>query len=170
VKEIVMQSNKTFFHVRATSPKSSVVLKMAAIASAFASCALVVSVSHAGTETVFPKASRTLKVVVPPQCKEWTAPLPDQRTNVAFPEDGRGLKGDAALLVRIGAKGEYLGMSDYLASDDAYMRAAESAVKDWTFKPAICNGDAIASDARIDFEFRREGGITYSSGSSLGRK
>jgi hypothetical protein len=165
-----MQSDKTFFSTRTATSKSNFVSNVAATAFAGAVCALFVSVSHAGTETVFPKAHRTLKVVVPPQCREWVAPLPDRRTNVAFPDDGRGLKGDAALLVRIGANGEYLGVSEYLASDDAYMRAAESAVKEWTFKPAICNGDAIASDARIDFEFRREGGITYSSGGSLGRK
>ncbi len=150
--------------------KSRFALGVTALSCAVVTCAMLVPAAHAGTETVFPKNTRILKVVPPPQCKEFKAPLPDRRTNVAFPDEARGLKGDAALLVRIGANGEYLGVSDYLASDDAYMRAAEAAVKDWTFKPAICNGEAIASDARVDFEFRREGGITYSSGGSLGRK
>jgi hypothetical protein len=127
-------------------------------------------IANAGTETVFPNRNRILKVTPPPQCKEWKAPLPTQQTNVAFPDDARGIKGDAALLVRIGANGEYLGVSDYLASDEAYMKAAEAAVKDWTFAPALCNGEAIASDARVDFEFRREGGIEYKTGVSAIRR
>jgi hypothetical protein len=128
--------------------------------------------SIAATETVFPKSSRILRVMQPPECKQWQAPLPDRRTNIAFPEDAKGLKGDAALLVRIGANGEYLGVSDYLGSEDVYVKAAEAAVKDWTFKPARCNGTAVVSDARVDFEFRREGTITYGSGSgsAVGRK
>ncbi len=124
----------------------------------------------AGTETVFPQSGKILRVMQPPECKQWQAPLPDRRTNVSFPDDAKGIKGDAALLVRIGANGEYLGMVDYLTSDDAYVKAAEAAVKEWTFKPALCNGNTVASEARIDFEFRREGGITYSSGTALGRK
>jgi hypothetical protein len=132
--------------------------------------ATLAPIANAGTETIFPKPHRTLKVVQPPQCKEWKAPLPDRQTNVAFPDDARGIKGDAALLVRIGVNGEYLGVSDYVGSDDAYVKAAETAVKDWTFKPALCNGEAIASDARVDFDFRREGGIEYKTGASAIRR
>jgi hypothetical protein len=128
------------------------------------------ALAFAGTETVFPKNNKILRVVPPPQCKEWVAPLPDRRTNVDFPDEAKGIKGDAALLVRISEKGEYVGVSDYLASDEAYAVAAEKAMKNWTFKPALCNGEAIASDARVDFQFRREGGITYTSGTALGRK
>jgi Gram-negative bacterial TonB protein C-terminal len=129
-------------------------------------------IAFAATETVFPKSAKILRVVPPPQCKEWKAPQPDRRTNVAFPEDAKGIKGDAALLVRISANGEYVGVSDYIGSDDAYIKAAEESVKQWTFKPALCNGEPIVSDARVDFEFRREGTITYGSGSgsAIGRK
>jgi hypothetical protein len=142
------------------------------VAGVVAACAMsvFVPVANAGTETVFPNRNRILKVTPPPQCKEWKAPLPTRQTNVAFPDDARGLKGDAALLVRIGANGEYLGVSDYLASDEAYMKAAEAAVKDWTFTPALCNGEAIMSDARVDFEFRREGGVEFKTGVSAIRR
>jgi outer membrane biosynthesis protein TonB len=70
------------------------------------------------------------------------------------------------LLLRIGADGSYQGLLDFVASDDAFARAAEKAVKQWTFAPAQCNGAAIASDARVDFTFRREGAITYKTGAS----
>jgi hypothetical protein len=137
---------------------------IAAIA-AIATASLVNTASFAA-ETVFPKKNRTLVVKQPDECKQWKAPLPNTQTKVEFPEDGKGLKGNAALLVRISADGTYQGLIDYLADDDAYVRAAEKSVKEWTFTPAQCNGAPVASDARVDFEFRREGGITYKSGSS----
>ncbi|MGL4231637.1 MAG: energy transducer TonB [Casimicrobium sp.] len=141
---------------------------LAALSVAFVSASSTVAVAN--TETVFPKANRILRAVVPPQCKDWVAPKPDRRTNVIFPQDAQGIKGDAALLLRIGANGEYQGVADFLASDEAYAKAAEEAVKEWTFSPALCNGQPMASEARVDFEFRREGGITYGSGSAFGRK
>jgi hypothetical protein len=131
--------------------------------------AIVSSLAMASTETVFPRANRILKPVVPKECNEWTAPLPDRKTNVEYPTDAPGLKGSAALLVRIGKAGEYLGVTDFIADDDAYVRAADTAMKDWTFKPALCNGEMTASEARVDFEFRREGGITYGSGAGTRR-
>jgi Gram-negative bacterial TonB protein C-terminal len=117
-------------------------------------------------ETIFPKKSRTLTVKPPAECREWVAPLPLKQTAVEFPDDGKGLKGNVALLVRIGPDGGYQGLIDYLADDDAFVRAAEKSVKDWTFTPAQCNGAAVASDARVEFEFRREGGITYKTGAT----
>jgi hypothetical protein len=71
--------------------------------------ATLAPVATAGTETVFPNRNRMLKAERPPQCKDWIAPVPDRRTDVSFPEDVRGFKGDAALLLRIGASGEFLG-------------------------------------------------------------
>jgi hypothetical protein len=131
--------------------------------------ALISSLANASTETVFPRANRILKPVVPAECKEWTAPLPDRKTNVEYPTEAPGLKGSAALLVRIGKSGEYLGVTDFIADHDAYVRAAATSMKDWTFKPAVCNGESMASEARVDFEFRREGGITYGSDTGIRR-
>jgi outer membrane biosynthesis protein TonB len=126
--------------------------------------------ASARDQTVFPKASRTLTVTKPPQCNEWKAPLPKQRVNVVFPDDAKGLKGDAAVLVRIGAEGEYLGLVDALASEDTFARAAENSVKQWSFTPASCNGTPIASDARVDFKFQREDGVVYKTGGYLSKQ
>jgi outer membrane biosynthesis protein TonB len=123
----------------------------------------------ANTETVFPRANRILKPVVPAECREWRAPLPDRKTNVDYPQEAPGIRGSAALLVKIGKAGEYLGVVDFIASDDAYVKAADNAMKAWTFRPALCNGDEIASEARVDFEFRREGGVSFQSGPSSRR-
>ncbi len=122
--------------------------------------------ANANTETIFPKAAKILKPIVPEQCREWTSPAPVTKTDVVFPKDASGITGEAALLLKIGAAGEYLGVADFLATDDAYARAAEDAVKNWTFKPAVCNGEAMISEARVDFKFRREGGITYPTGAT----
>jgi hypothetical protein len=154
---------KEFMMKRATL-SISIQVAMIAVAVTATSSAL------ARTQTVFPKATKILRVIPPPQCNQFKAPQPDRRTDVAFPSEAPGIKGDAALLLRIGQNGEFLGVVDFIGSDDAYIRAAEASVKDWTFKPAVCNGAAIASEARVDFEFRREGGVTYGTGTALGRK
>lgn len=139
----------------------------AMLASVFAATATLPTAAN--TETVFPRANRILKPIVPAECREWTAPLPDRKTNVEYPQEAPGIRGSAALLVKIGKAGEYLGLVDFIASDDAYVKAADSAMKSWTFRPARCNGDEIASEARVDFEFRREGGVSFQSGPSTRR-
>jgi hypothetical protein len=123
-------------------------------------------------ETHFPSKGRTLTVKQPAECKQWRAPRPLQQTNVEFPSDLKGtLKGDAALLVRIGADGRYIQMLDGIESHSGFMKAAEDSVKDWTFTPALCNGQPITADARVDFEFRSEGTITYrADGSAFVRR
>jgi outer membrane biosynthesis protein TonB len=126
----------------------------------------VSSGASANTETIFPKAAKILKPIVPEHCREWNSPAPVEKKDVDYPAEARGLTGEAALLVKIGANGEYLGVSDFLATDDLYAKAAENSVQNWTFRPARCNGDAIASEARVDFRFRREGGVTYPASSS----
>ena len=123
-----------------------------------------VGVVSAADQTVFPKKSKTLTVKKPDECKQWAAPLPDKQTQAEFPSESAALKGDAALLVRIGSDGSYQGLIDFAASDDAFVRAAEKSVKEWTFTPAQCNGAAVASDARLDFQFKKEGSITYKTG------
>jgi outer membrane biosynthesis protein TonB len=120
----------------------------------------------AANETVFPKKNRTLTVKKPAECNQWSAPVPDKQARAEYPTESNALKGEAALLVRIGSDGSYQGLIDFVASEDAFVRAAEKSLKEWTFTPAQCNGAAIAADARVDFEFRKEGSITYKTGSS----
>jgi hypothetical protein len=126
----------------------------------------VVGTAFAANETVFPKKNKTLAVTRPPECTQWVPPLPDKQARAEFPSESNSLKGDAALLVRIGSDGSYQGVIDFIASDDAFVRAAEKSMKEWTFTPAKCNGNVAASDARIDFEFRKEGSITYKTGTT----
>jgi hypothetical protein len=123
-------------------------------------------------ETHFPSKGRTLTVKQPAECKQWRAPRPERQTNVEFPSDLKGtLKGDAALLVRIGADGRFVQVIDGIESHAGFMKAAEESVKEWTFTPALCNGQAISADARVDFEFRSEGAITYrADGSAFVRR
>ncbi len=131
-------------------------------------CTLAGTWAFAADETQFPSKSRTLTVPRPVECKEWKAPLPDKQVGVQFPADLRGVqRGDAAILVRIGTDGSYLQLVDGLESHDGLMRAAEESVKQWTFKPAVCNGREIVADARVDFQFRSEGAITF--GTSMGK-
>ncbi len=126
----------------------------------------VATTASANTETIFPKAAKILKPIVPEHCREWNSPAPVDKKDVDYPNDARGLTGEAALLVKIGASGEYLGVADFLATDDLYAKAAENSVQHWTFRPARCNGETIASEARVDFRFRREGGVSYPAGAT----
>jgi TonB family protein len=123
--------------------------------------------SHA--QTNFPSANRTLSTPRPAACQEWKAPVPERRVNVDFPSDAKGLKGDAALLVRIDAEGRFVGVVDATASEEQFAQAAEDSVKKWSFQPARCNGVAIAADSRIDFKFKRDEGITYKTGGYLSK-
>ncbi len=116
----------------------------------------------AANETVFPKKSRTLAVKKPTECNQWVAPLPDKQARAEFPNEANGLKGEASLLVRIGSDGSYQGLVDFIASEDVFVRAAEKSLKEWTFTPAQCNGAPFAADARVDFQFRKEGSIITS--------
>jgi hypothetical protein len=120
----------------------------------------------AANETVFPKKSRTLAIKKPVECNQWVAPLPDKQARAEFPSESNSIKGEAALLVRIGSDGSYQGLVDFIASEDAFVRAAEKSLKEWTFTPAQCNGAPMAAEARVDFEFRKEGSITYKTGNT----
>ncbi len=115
-------------------------------------------------ETQFPSKSRTLTVPVPAQCRQWTPPKPIDRENVNYPSDARSQNGDAALLVRIAVDGAYKGVVDSLSSEESFLREAEASVEKWTFSPAICNGEPMEAQARVDFVFKREGAIAYKTG------
>jgi outer membrane biosynthesis protein TonB len=126
----------------------------------------VVVPAFAANETVFPKKSRTLAVKRPAECNQWVAPLPDKQARAEFPNEASSLKGEASLLVRIGSDGSYQGLVDFITTEDVFVRSAEKSLKEWTFTPAQCNGAAIASEARVDFTFRKEGSITFKTGST----
>jgi outer membrane biosynthesis protein TonB len=120
-------------------------------------------------ETKFPSKTRTLTAIVPPECTEWTPPLPDKQVGAEYPDELKGERGTAGLLVRISADGQFVGVVDSLATNDAFTRAAEESVKQWTFKAAKCNGRHVTADARVDFNFRSEGAISYKSGNFFSR-
>jgi hypothetical protein len=122
----------------------------------------VAGLAIAADETRFPAKSRTLTTPRPAECREWKAPLPQKQVNVEFPAELRGvLRADAALLVRIGTDGSYLQLIDGLESHEGLIKVAEESVRQWTFKPAVCNGREIVADARLDFQFKSEGAVTY---------
>jgi hypothetical protein len=120
-------------------------------------------------ETKFPSLSRTLTALVPSECNEWKPPVPLTRKDVGFPEEMQSLRGNATLVLRIGADGSLRGFDDGLASDEAYLREAKNSVAAWTFAPAVCNGTPIDALARVDFEFRREGPVSFKTGSYFDR-
>jgi hypothetical protein len=129
-------------------------------------CIVMSALAYAAEETRFPSKSRTLTAPRPAECKQWTPPKPTTQVDVEFPSDLRGvLRGDAALLVRIGTDGAYLQLVDGLESHPGFIKAAEESVRQWKFSPAVCNGREIVADARVDFQFRSEGAITYGSSS-----
>jgi outer membrane biosynthesis protein TonB len=132
------------------------------------SAALIGSSAFAN-ETQFPSHNRTLTSLVPAECKQWTAPKTLARKDVSFPTEVNALRGDVALLVRIAADGSYQGIEDSLSSDDAFLREAENSVREWSFAPAVCNGQRQASLARVDFQFKREGSISYKTGGFFSR-
>jgi hypothetical protein len=130
-----------------------------------AACVGMSGLAIAADETRFPSKSRTLTSPRPAECREWKAPLPQKQVDVEFPVELRGVqRGDAAILVRIGTDGSYLQLIDGLESHEGLIKAAEESVKQWTFKPALCNGREIVADARLDFLFKSEGAVTQSYG------
>jgi hypothetical protein len=132
---------------------------------AIAACAGISGLAIAADETRFPAKSRTLATPRPAECREWKAPLPQKQVDVEFPVELRGVqRGDAAILVRIGTDGSYLQLIDGLESHEGLIKAAEESVKQWTFKPALCNGREIVADARLDFLFKSEGTVTHGYG------
>ncbi len=128
-----------------------------------------VSVQAFAAETKFPSKTRTLTAVVPPECTQWTPPMPDKQVGAEYPDELKGERGTAGLLVRIDADGKYIGVVDSLSSNDAFTRAAEASVKQWTFTAAKCNGRHVTADARVDFNFRSEGAISYKTGNFFSR-
>ena len=121
----------------------------------------------AADETNFPSRYRTLQSSAPGGCKDWTAPLPERRVKVDVPREVRGLAGTAALTIKIDQSGRYDGLVEALANDEAFVRAAKDSLQYWSFVPARCDGVAVATEAKIYFNFRHESFVGYGAGSTV---
>ena len=117
-------------------------------------------------ETNFPSRFRTLQTSAPSSCKDWTAPLPERRVKVDVPGAVRGREGTAALTIKIDQSGRYDGLVEALANDAAFVSAAEDSLQYWSFVPARCDGVAVATQAKIYFNFRHESFVGYGAGSA----
>ena len=118
-------------------------------------------------ETNFPSRARTLQSTAPAGCSNWTAPLPERRVKVDVPGEVRGRAGTAALTISIDQSGRYAGVIEALANDAAFVRAAKDSLQYWTFVPARCDGVAVATEAKIYFNFRHESFVGYGAGSTV---
>ena len=118
-------------------------------------------------ETNFPSRARTLHSTAPAGCSNWTAPLPERRVKVDVPGEVRGRAGTAALTISIDQSGRYAGVIEALANDAAFVRAAKDSLQYWTFVPARCEGVAVATEAKIYFNFRHESFVGYGAGSTV---
>ena len=120
----------------------------------------------AADETNFPSRHRTLQSSPPSGCADWTAPFPERRVKVDVPGEVRGLSGMAALTIKIDQSGRYDGMVEALANDAAFVEAAKDSLQYWSFVPARCDGVAVATQAKIYFNFRHESFVGYGAGST----
>ena len=118
-------------------------------------------------ETNFPSRYRTLQSSAPDGCKDWTAPLPERRMKVDVPGEVRGLAGTAALTIKIDQSGRYDGLVEALANDAAFVKAAQDSLKFWSFVPARCDGVAVATQAKIYFNFRHQNFVGYGAGNAI---
>ena len=129
--------------------------------------ATVVCCIDAAAETNFPPRYRTLQSTAPTACNEWVGPLPARRVNVEVPGEVRGVTGAAALTINIDQNGRYDGVVEALANDAAFVRAAKESLQNWSFVPARCDGIAVATQAKIYFNFRHENFVGFGSGSTI---
>ena len=121
----------------------------------------------AADETNFPSRSRTLQSTAPTTCNEWVGPLPERRVKVDVPSEVRGVTGSAALTISIDQSGHYDGVVEALANDAAFVRAAKESLQYWSFVPARCDGIAVATQAKIYFNFRHENFVGFGPASTV---
>lgn len=132
------------------------------------SCAVfasTVSAIAAADQTNFPSRYRTLATTAPADCRDWVAPLPERRVKVTLPREARHLDGAAQLTISISPTGQFAGLVEAVANDAAFVRAAVDSLQYWSFSPARCNGVAIATEARVYFNFRHESFVSYTASS-----
>ena len=121
----------------------------------------------AADETNFPLRNRTLQSTAPTSCNEWVGPLPERRVKVDVPSEVRGVTGSAALTISIDQSGHYDGVVEALANDAAFVRAAKESLQYWSFVPARCDGIAVATQAKIYFNFRHENFVGFGPASTV---
>lgn len=127
-------------------------------------CAGAASTTALADETNFPARSRTLEATAPAGCRDWSAPLPERRVKVSLPKDAKRYDGAAYVTFVIDDSGRYGGIVEAVANDEAFVRAAKDSLQQWSFAPARCNGSAIATEAKVYFNFRQESFVSYTSG------
>lgn len=118
----------------------------------------------AADETVFPPRQRTLQSIAPSNCNEWSAPVPERCAKVDLPRESRQLEGSAVLTINIDQAGQFAGVVDALTNEAVFVQAAKDSLRFWSFVPALCNGVAVSTQAKIYFNFRNEGFVGYAYG------
>ncbi len=118
----------------------------------------------AADETNFPSRYRTLETIAPAGCRDWVAPLPERRVKVTLPSSSRRAQGSAQLTITINPDGQFGGLVEALTNDEVFVRAATDSLQDWSFVPARCNGVAVATQAKVFFNFRHEPFLSFVSG------
>ena len=121
----------------------------------------------AADETNFPSRYRTLETVAPADCRDWVAPLPERRVKVTLPGYAKRREGSAHLTITIRPDGQFGGLVEAVTNDEAFVRAATDSLQYWSFVPARCNGVAIATQAKVFFNFRHEPFLSFVSGNYL---
>lgn len=126
---------------------------------------LTLSAVASADETFFPSRYLTLQSTAPANCNEWSAPLPERRVKVDLPRESRRLEGSAVLTINIDHSGKFDGVVEALTNQAAFVQAAKESLQYWSFIPAHCNGVAVSTQAKIYFNFRNGGVVSYESGS-----
>ena len=121
----------------------------------------------AADETNFPSRYRTLETAAPSDCRDWVAPLPERRVKVTLPGYAKRREGSAHLTITIRPDGQFGGLVEAVTNDEAFVRAATDSLQYWSFVPARCNGVAIATQAKVFFNFRHEPFLSFVSGNYL---
>lgn len=128
---------------------------------------LLGSAPSVADETLFPPRSRTLVTAAPAECVQWVAPLPVQRAIVTLPSEARRLEGSAQLTINIRSDGQFDGLVQAVTNEAEFVRAAINSLQYWSFVPARCNGVAVATQAKLYFDFKRAASVGYASESSF---
>lgn len=118
-------------------------------------------------ETNFPSRYRTLETIAPAECREWVAPLPERRVKVTLPSSSNRAQGSAQLTITINPDGQFGGLVEAITNDEVFVQAATDSLQYWSFAPARCNGVAVATQAKMFFNFRYEPFLSFVSGNYL---
>jgi len=143
---------------------------------------LAVSVAVAGLvgASVFPAASGTTMMIVPPavpdgskleekdaegdklktvskdsECDEITHPEAIQKVNPKYPEEARKAKIMGIVIVEtvINENGTVDGIEVVESPDESLSEAAVEAVRQWTFEPALCDGRPVGVYYNVTLKF-----------------